>query len=216
MVKNKIEAKKIKSVSADYSFDQTIIAIGASTGGPRALEAVLTQLPNELPSPILIVQHIPGGFTKSLAERLNTLVPFTVKEASDQEVIDRNTVYISPGDRHMKVKNSNRELVIKLSKEAPLRGHRPSVDVLFQSIADINNRKKIAVVLTGMGKDGAEGIRILKANDPVSKVIAEAQETAIIYGMPKAAVNTNCVDHELPLPEIGRTITNIMLETGGK
>jgi two-component system chemotaxis response regulator CheB len=206
--------RKIKSALTEHTLEKTLIAIGTSTGGPRALEAVLTQLPNELPAPILIVQHIPEGFTKSLAERLDSLFPFTVKEASNQEVIDSNTVYIAPGGFQMKVRKRGKKLVIDLSNESPLRGHRPSVDVLFQSIADINIRKKIAVILTGMGRDGAEGIKVLKTKDANSVVIAEAQETAIIYGMPKAAVNTNCVDHELPLSRIGKTITNI-IKTGG-
>jgi|SRR5690625_2616315 len=193
-------------------FKESIIAIAASTGGPRALEAVLTQLPDRLTAPILIVQHIPAGFTKSLAARLDSRATFTVKEAADQEVIQNNRVYIAPGGFHMKVKNRrNKELVIELSKEMPVRGHRPSADILFNSIANIHNRNKIAVVLTGMGRDGAEGIRKLKNNDPASIVIAEAEETAIIYGMPKAAVNTNCVDHELPLTKIGISMTNIML-----
>ncbi|MFA1820656.1 CheB methylesterase domain-containing protein [Virgibacillus oceani] len=210
MIKNEAEIKS-------PAFEQTIIAIGTSTGGPRALEAVLSQLPDKLPSPILIVQHIPAGFTKSLAERLNSRVPFTVKEAIDQEVIHNNTVYIAPGDFHMKVRSRrNKELVLELSKEAPLRGHRPSADILFYSIANLPNQNKVAAVLTGMGKDGAEGIIKLKNKDPNCVIIAESEETAIIYGMPKAAVNTNCVDHVLPLSQVGRIITNIIFKAGGK
>lgn len=205
----------IKLTSQDHELDQSIIVIGTSTGGPRALQQVLGELPNQLPAPILIVQHIPSGFTKSLAQRLNSLMSFTVKEAEENEVIYDNTVYIAPGDCHMELRSSTKELVIKLTKDAPLRGHRPSVDVLLFSFAKIKHRNKIAVILTGMGKDGAEGIRKLKSNDPSSVVIAEAEETAIVYGMPKAAVNTKCVDYVLPLPQVGAAITNIMNKKGG-
>ena len=217
MMKNEIvKQARDTPVSSCQPLDKTVIAIGTSTGGPRALEKVLSQMPNKLPAPVLIVQHMPAGFTKSLAERLNRLVDFPVKEAEDLEVIERNAAYIAPGDFHMKVKNRNRELVIELSKDAPIRGHRPSVDILLHSISEIYHINKIAIILTGMGRDGAEGIRKLKSDDPNAIVIAESEETAVIYGMPRAAVNTNCVDHELPLSQIGKALINIIRKEGGK
>ncbi|GAB3794755.1 hypothetical protein GCM10028868_12810 [Virgibacillus kimchii] len=173
-------------------------------------------MPDELPGSVLVVQHMPAGFTKSLAERLDKLVPFTVKEPAHLETVHRNTVYIAPGGYHMRVRKRNEKSVIELTKDSPLRGHRPSVDVLLHSIAEIKDTNKIAVILTGMGRDGAAGIVKLKTVDPHAIVIAEAQETATIYGMPRAAVHTNCVDYELPLPRIGKVITNILRKKGGK
>jgi two-component system chemotaxis response regulator CheB len=196
----------------DHPFGETIIVIGASTGGPAALEETFTQLPGELPGIVLVVQHMPAGFTKSLAERLDKLVHFHVKEPEHLEVIRSNTAYIAPGGCHMRIRVRNTGLVIDLSRDEPIQGHRPSVDSLLYSVAEINNARKIAVILTGMGRDGAAGIQKLKSTDPNALVVAEARDTAIIYGMPKAAVLTQSVDYELPLPQIGRTITNMLHE----
>lgn len=216
MLQNSLVEQAVKPVLPFQSFEKTVIAIGTSTGGPRALENVFTQMPKKLPGPVLVVQHMPAGFTKSLAERLNRLVDFSVKEAENLEVIHRNTAYIAPGGCHMKLRNRNRKLVIELSKDAPFGGHRPSVDVLLHSIAEMYHINKIAVILTGMGSDGADGIRQLKSNDPNTVVIAESQETAVIYGMPRAAVNTNMVDHVVPLSQVGKKLINIIGKIRGE
>lgn len=191
------------------AYEHTLVAIGTSTGGPRALQKVLTDLPSGFSTPLLIVQHMPKGFTKSLADRLNTLTSIHVKEAEHGEVIKKSTAYIAPGDYHMKVEESGTSIVIKLTKEAAHNGLRPAVDVLFYSLAMIK-RNKVAVILTGMGTDGAIGITRLKENDPNTVVIAETEETAVVYGMPKAAVNTNCVNHVVPLYQIAETINRIV------
>ncbi|WP_430785895.1 protein-glutamate methylesterase/protein-glutamine glutaminase [Virgibacillus flavescens] len=196
-----------KSISKVHS--QTVIVLGTSTGGPRALQRVLTDLPDQFITPILVVQHMPAGFTKSLAERLNTLTSIHIKEATNGEIIQKSTVYIAPGDYHMKIKKSGTSLAIELTKEADRNGHRPSVDVLFNSLAEITNVNKIAVILTGMGADGSKGITYLKEIDSETVVIAENEESSIVYGMPKAAVKTNAVDHVVHLNQVGETISNL-------
>lgn len=193
--------------------EETIIAIGTSTGGPRALQRVLTDLPHDFSKPILIVQHMPKGFTKSLADRLDTLSPIHVKEASHGEIINDRTAYIAPGDYHMKAKRIGKSLTIELSKEEPLNGFRPAVNILFDSIAKLNNMNKVAVVLTGMGNDGSKGIKRLKESDADTVIVAESVETAIVYGMPKAAVETNCVNYIVPLTQIAQTLSNIVSRT---
>lgn len=186
---------------------QTIVLLGTSTGGPRALQKVLTSLPKDFNTPFLIVQHMPAGFTKSLAKRLDTLCHFHVKEAEHGETLKRKTVYIAPGDYHMRVKlNGSSELVIENSKDEPINNHRPSVDALFESVSYLKNVNKVAVILTGMGNDGSKGIKKLKQMDKNCMVISEAKETAIIYGMPKAAYETGAVDHVLPLDQIGELL----------
>lgn len=195
--------------SHDDDIKNMLIAIGTSTGGPRALQKVLTDLPSDFTEPILIVQHMPKTFTKSLANRLNKLTAIHVKEAEHGEVIKHQTAYIAPGDYHMKVKMTGENFVVELTKEKPFQGFRPSVDVLLESLAALRTNKT-AVILTGMGSDGSGGIKRLKENDPEAVVIAEAAETAIVYGMPKAAVETNCVNHVVPLYDVANTINHVV------
>lgn len=194
---------------------QTIIVIGTSTGGPRALQRVLTDLPDDFSIPIVIVQHMPAGFTKSLADRLNTLTNVHIKEASHGEVMQKSTVYIAPGNSHIKVRRMGTYFAIELSQEPERNGHRPSVDVLFESLAETTNVNKIAVILTGMGSDGSKGLTYLKEKDPNTIVIAEKEESSIVYGMPKAAVKTNTVNHIVHLHQIGETITHLVMKTRG-
>ena len=194
---------------ASTIYKKTLIAIGTSTGGPRALQKVLTDLPDDFSAPILIVQHMPKRFTKSLAERLNTLTAIHVKEAIHGEIIKNHTAYIAPGDYHMKARKQGTSYVIELTKENPLFGFRPAVDMLLDSFITLEVNK-LAVILTGMGSDGSEGIKRLKKSDAKAVVVAEAAETAIVYGMPKAAVGTKCVNHIVPLYEIGKTMDDVV------
>jgi two-component system, chemotaxis family, protein-glutamate methylesterase/glutaminase len=187
-----------------------IICIGTSTGGPRALQQVVTSLPSSIPAPILIVQHMPPGFTKSLANRLNALSEISVKEAEDGEVLMRGTAYIAPGGFHLKVKENRGDLVTVLDNlERPRGGHRPAVDVMFESVSEILNYDKIVVVMTGMGTDGSKGLVKLKESSNV-KVIAEAEESCVVYGMPKAAVSTNLVDEIKSIENIAGCIMKYM------
>ncbi|WP_229740600.1 protein-glutamate methylesterase/protein-glutamine glutaminase [Ornithinibacillus halotolerans] len=185
---------------------KSLIMIGTSTGGPRALQQLIQDLPKDLRSPILIVQHMPATFTKSLAERLNNLSDFHIKEAVHNEVIKERTIYIAPGDCHMKVRSFGSILKIELTSEPKISTYQPSVDILLQSVANIKGVNKLAVILTGMGNDGSEGIKLLKEKDPNVMILAESSKTAIINGMPKAAIKTNAVDYIVPINQMGEMI----------
>ncbi|KGX88619.1 protein-glutamate methylesterase/protein-glutamine glutaminase [Pontibacillus marinus] len=189
-----------------------LIAIGASTGGPRALQKVLMQLPEDLPAPVLIVQHMPQGFTKSLANRLNTLCQVHVKEAENGEVLQKGTVYIAPGDFHMTVRKVGMSLAIQLSQTPERLGHRPSVDVMFESLLGLNNYETYAIVLTGMGSDGARGLEMLKKKSEHVVALAESSESSVVYGMPKAAFQTNQVDHVVHLNDVTNTVMKLIGE----
>lgn len=197
-------------ISSPQQYTESVLTIGTSTGGPRALQQVLTSLPADFPAPILIVQHMPPHFTKSLAERLNTLCRIHIKEAVHGEVIKKGTAYIAPGDYHMKVRKVGTSLAIELSKESLRNGHRPSVSVLFDSISILRRINKVCVVLTGMGKDGADGIEQIKCRDKEAIVIAESEESSVVYGMPAAAIATKCVNHVVHLNKVGETINRII------
>lgn len=187
------------------STTKKIVCIGTSTGGPRALQAVLTKLPADLKAPLLIVQHMPPGFTRSLASRLDSLSKITVKEAENDELLENGTAYIAPGGYHLTVKRSARGLVIQLDQTLPINGHRPSVDTLFESISKIADYAKIAVIMTGMGADGSKGLIHLNKSGKL-KVIAESIDSSIVFGMPKAAISTNLVNEVQNVEDIAKTI----------
>jgi len=183
-----------------------IVLIGTSTGGPRALQTVLTNLPQSINAPILVVQHMPPGFTKSLAERLDSLCHIHVKEAEDGELIQKGTAYIAPGGFHLKVRKIGTGLAIVLEQSEPRNGHRPSVDVMFESVAnELIDFTKTTVIMTGMGSDGANGLIELKRKGQVN-AIAESQETSIVFGMPKAAIATHLIDTVKNVENIAKTI----------
>lgn len=185
---------------------QTIVAIGTSTGGPKALNEVIPYIPGDVPAALLVVQHMPPGFTKSLAERLNTLSDLQVKEAEDGDRIQPGCVYIAPGDYHMLLaRNKEGVFSIKLTKDPAVGGHRPAVNVTMNSIAESGFPKVIGVIMTGMGTDGSEGIaNIKKKNDGL--IISQDEESCVVYGMPKAAVRTGVVDEVVPLKQIADVI----------
>ncbi|MEW9667654.1 chemotaxis response regulator protein-glutamate methylesterase [Ammoniphilus sp. 3BR4] len=194
---------KIKALSSQNELPKLIL-IGTSTGGPKALQIVLASLPSNLPAAILIVQHMPSGFTKSLSQRLNSICDIQVMEAEDGMVINRGSAYIAPGDYHMELKRkSSGSLVIRLNQTEPKSGHRPSVDMLFESVAQLDYPDTYAVVMTGMGSDGTKGIKALKTTRGCKEVIAEDESTCVVFGMPKAAIASGNVDTVLPLPKIG-------------
>jgi two-component system, chemotaxis family, protein-glutamate methylesterase/glutaminase len=184
-----------------------IIVIGTSTGGPRALQEVLTRIPKNIESPIIIVQHMPPGFTKSLAKRLNSLCEIEVKEAEDGEIIKNGTAYIAPGGFHLKIKKIGTSLAAVLEQSEQRNGHRPSVDVLFESAGELQDYAKIAVIMTGMGSDGAKGLVSMNENGMV-KAIAESQQTSIVFGMPKAAISTNLIDSVENVENIAKAIVS--------
>lgn len=187
-----------------------IILIGTSTGGPRALQEVITKIPANVDAPILIVQHMPAGFTKSLAARLDQLSEIHVKEAEQGDLLQKGTAYIAPGGYHLKLRKVGSAFAVVLDNQEPPRaGHRPSVDVLFEDVSQYSEFDKIAVIMTGMGYDGSKGLVSLKKTGNVT-AIAESAETCIVYGMPKAAVETQLVDEVADVDDIARTIMKYM------
>lgn len=184
-----------------------IVAIGTSTGGPRALQQVLCELPEDVPAAILVVQHMPAKFTKSLADRLDTLCRIRVVEAEDGMEPAAGTVYIAPGGFHMTLCKEQGKIKLRLTEDPPRNGHRPSVDVMFESLLSFPELERTAVLMTGMGVDGAQGMKKLYEQG-VLRTIAEDQSTCIVYGMPRAAVELGCVKHSVPLSNIAAQILN--------
>lgn len=177
-----------------------LLVIGTSTGGPKALQELLPLLPASLPVPCLIVQHMPATFTKAFADRLNGLCQVTVKEAEHGEPTRSGHVYIAPGGQHMFWRPKGSQGHLELGAEPASTLHRPSVDVMFNSVAEAYPRQVLAMILTGMGSDGAKGMEALKQKGAFT--VAEAEETCVVYGMPRAAFERGCVDVVSPLGEL--------------
>ena len=195
-------ARPVAPVSA-YEDGGRLVAIGSSTGGVEALLQVLSAYPANCP-PTLVVQHMPGGYTKSFAARLDRRIAPTVVEAVDGAPLEQGTVYIAPGGvAHLMVANAN-GLRCQLRAEAPVGNHRPSVDVLFQSVSAAAPRNAIGVILTGMGGDGAEGL--LSMRKAGARTIGQDEATSTVYGMPRVAFELGAVETQLPLEEIGPAI----------
>jgi two-component system chemotaxis response regulator CheB len=177
-----------------------LIVLGCSTGGPKALQDFLPFLPKNLPVPMLIVQHMPTSFTKPFADRLNSICQLEIKEASHGDIPKPGNVYIAPGGIHMHIKHQLGKYSIELNPEPANTLHRPSVDVLFQSAFDSVTAQMLAVILTGMGSDGAQGMKKLKTKGTYT--MAEAESSCVVYGMPKSAVELGCVDVVVPVQEM--------------
>ncbi len=204
-----VPAKKADQAGLRQNYLKTLIVIGTSTGGPKALQEVIPFIPDDLPAAVVIVQHMPPGFTKSLADRLNTLSRLTVKEGENNEVIKPGFAYIAPGDFHMEVFGDGPDMKIRLTKGPPLGSLRPAVNVLMDSVAKSGFHSVIGVVMTGMGNDGKEGIvKMKKANNAV--IISQDEQSCVVYGMPKSAVSTGVVDEIVPLKEISEVIVKYM------
>ncbi len=162
-----------------------LIVIGASTGGTQAIETVLTRMPADVP-PILITQHMPAGFTKAFADRLNGVCPMRVIEAAGNEPLERGVAYVAPGDYHLTVDRQGLRLLTRLDQKAPIHYQRPAVDALFASAATLRGLPIVALLLTGMGADGADGMVTLRQAG--AETIAEAEESCVVFGMPKEAI----------------------------
>lgn len=210
-LRNKTDSVLDKKINVPRSTGfSDLVAIGTSTGGPKALKVVLEQIPARFPAPIVIVQHMPANFTKSLAQRLNSLCAIEVVEGEEGMVLKQGTAYIAPGGYHMGVVQSGGgQYKISLSKQDLRNGHRPSVDVLYESILPLTTLKRHAVLLTGMGNDGAKAMKQLY-DSGVTSTIAESEETCIVYGMPRSAIEQKCVNYVLPLHEIGAKLVQVV------
>jgi two-component system chemotaxis response regulator CheB len=179
------------------------VVLGASTGGTQAIEAVLLGLPGDSPG-IAIVQHMPERFTAMYAERLNTLCAMTVREAQDGDRMQRGVVLIAPGGKHMQLRKAGGQYYAVISDGPPVNRHKPSVDVLFQSAAECAGKDALAIILTGMGNDGARGMKLL--HDGGARTVAQNEETCVVFGMPMEAIRLQCVDDILPLHQVAHAI----------
>jgi two-component system chemotaxis response regulator CheB len=201
-----ISEKNVKS-NATLKY---IIAIGCSTGGPKALQSIIPYLPENLPAAVLVVQHMPPGFTNTLAERLDAKSKVVVREATNKEKLLAGHVYIAPGDYHMLLETSvNGDILINLDKSPPVGGHRPSVDVMMNSLSETGFKNIIGVILTGMGSDGSIGVKKLKE---INKgfIIAQDEDSCVVYGMPKMAYQTGAVDKVVSLSKISDEIIQFL------
>ncbi len=187
--------------------EKKIVAIASSTGGPKALQMVVPFLPENLDAPVLIVQHMPKGFTASFADRLNQFSKMRVKEAEDGEPLENGVVYIAQGGTHMNVRSrKNGKSTIHYSDEPPRQGVKPCANYLFESLAYSEHEKIICVVMTGMGADGTEGILHLKERKQ-PYVVTQDKDSCVVYGMPGSAVHAKLSDATVKLEEIAKTIT---------
>jgi two-component system chemotaxis response regulator CheB len=184
----------------DLSAPTRIVAIGVSTGGPNALQYLFSQLPAEFAGSILVVQHMPDGFTDLFARRLDETCPIRVKEAQSGDLLTASRVLICPGNRHMRVKRLPLGNVAVLNEDPPVNGHRPSVDVLFHSVAEEFGAQSLGLLMTGMGEDGASGMGAIRAAGGMT--MAQDQESSVVFGMPKAAIERGHVMRVLSLQDL--------------
>ncbi|MBB5218606.1 MAG: chemotaxis response regulator protein-glutamate methylesterase [Treponema sp.] len=187
-----------------------IVAIGISTGGPNALREVLAKIDPKFPKPILIVQHMPAGFTKEFASSLDRICPLNVKEAEDGDLIHPGQVYVAPGDYHIKVEKSTLCNVIRLSQEPQRNGHRPSADVLFESVAKMYKNRALGVIMTGMGKDGA--VELAEMRKQGAWTLGQDEKSAIVYGMPRAAFELGAVQKQVSLEDMASEMNKLLAE----
>jgi two-component system chemotaxis response regulator CheB len=196
----------VDSPAANFKPGRKIIAIGSSTGGVEALITVLQKFPPNCP-PTVITQHMPPTFTKSFADRLNRLCAPVVEEATDGARLEIGKIYLAPGgERHLQVVHPHAP-ACRLLDHDPVNGHRPSVDVLFDSVAELAGRNAVGVILTGMGRDGASGL--LKMRDAGARTIGQNEKTCVVYGMPRVAFELGAVENQFPLSSIGEEILKI-------
>jgi two-component system, chemotaxis family, protein-glutamate methylesterase/glutaminase len=179
------------------------VVLGSSTGGTQAIEQVLLSLPADSPG-IAIVQHMPEKFTAMYAQRLDSLCAVNVREARDGDRLERGVVLIAPGGRHMQLRKAGGQYYAVVMDGPPVNRHKPSVDVLFRSAAECAGRDVLAIILTGMGDDGARGMKVL--HDKGARTIAQNEETCVVFGMPKEAIAMGGVDDVLPLPRVADAI----------
>lgn len=210
-----IQGKRIddsdKICSASFNFDDPkkieVVAIGASTGGPSALKTLFSELPVNLDVAIVVSQHMPKGFTASFSSRLNESSEYLIREAEDGEPLEKGKALIAPGGYHLMFEQSNNIVNVKLKSGSAYDKNIPSINTMFISISNIFKSKVLGVVLTGMGSDGKEGVFSIK--NLRGRVIAESEETAVVFGMPNEAIKTGIVDKVVPLDDIPEAIISV-------
>ena len=193
-----------KAMPSQYRKPSRVVAIGISTGGPNSLQFALSQLPADFPGTLLIVQHMPEGFTEMFAKRLDEICAISVKEAQSGDMLLAGRALVCPGSRHLKVKRLPLGDVAVLSDEPRVNGHRPSADVLFKSVAEEFGRQSVAVLMTGMGEDGAQGMGAVKAAGGMT--IAQSEESCVVFGMPKAAIERGYAVRVVGLDAMANTL----------
>jgi two-component system chemotaxis response regulator CheB len=200
-----LEEHRLRSHPRPFHEGSTVIIVGASTGGPPALQQLLSELPASLPAAIVVVQHMPAGFTSSLAQRLNEISEIAVQEASDGDRLAQGLALVAPGDFHLRFKG-DRQVALD---QGPRRNHvRPAVDVTMESAAEVHGSSTIGVILTGMGSDGVRGARRLKAVG--GTIIVEHESTCVVYGMPRGVVEAGLADRIVPLHEIAAALQELV------
>ena len=191
-----------------------LVAIGISTGGPQALEFLLSQLPPDFPGAIVVVQHMPEGFTEMFARRLDELCPLRVKEAQSGDMLQAGRVLVCPGSRHIRVKRLAMGDLVMLNEEPRVNGHRPSVDVLFHSVAEEFGSHAVAVLMTGMGDDGAEGLGAVKKAGGMT--IAQTEESCVVFGMPRVAIERGYAMRVVALDVLSSTLQALCVRWEGR
>ncbi len=194
------DLKPIIAQSSEKTESDKIVAIGTSTGGPSALIKVFNKFTRKFPAPVLVVQHMPEGFTAAFSKRLNDSSKIKVKEAEDGDIVLPGHGYVAPGHSHMSIVKRRNGFQLKVYKAEKVSGHMPSIDVLFDSVAQELGEKSIGVIMTGMGRDGAEGMLKIKNNG--GHTIAQDEETSVVFGMNRVAVELGGVNEIVPLDEI--------------
>jgi two-component system chemotaxis response regulator CheB len=207
-------AARPEKISAAKTIPSKLVAIGISTGGPQALEYLLAQLPPDFPGSIVVVQHMPEGFTDMFARRLDELCSLSVKEAQSGDMLLAGRVLICPGSRHIKVKRLAMGDVVILNEDERVNGHRPSADVLFNSVAEEFGSLAIAVLMTGMGDDGAQGLGAVKKAGGMT--IAQSEDSCVVFGMPKAAIERGYATRVVALDTLSSTLQALCVGGAGK
>lgn len=207
---SKIKLKKFikEQESKPFSDKERVVAIGISTGGPKALQTIIPMFPENIDAAVLVVQHMPPKFTKSLADRLDVLSNVKVKEAEDGDVIKKGVVFIAPGDYHMTVSDERGIKYIRLNQNPPCTGHRPSANVMFDSVAESYGKNAIGVIMTGMGGDGAEKLK--KLREFGGRTIGQDKDSCVVYGMPRVAAEMGAVEFVEELEKIPKKILELL------
>lgn len=211
-----VDRKRRRSVRQDRARKAPVggptnkmVAIGASTGGTEAIFEVIKNFPSDC-APTVVVQHMPPVFTKLYADRMDQTCRVNVKEAQDGDWLQPGTVLIAPGEHHMRLERQGKRYKVRLTREEKVNGHRPSVDVMFDSVAKLAGKKAVGVILTGMGKDGARGL--LSMRHAGARTIGQDSDTSVVYGMPKVAYDIGAVEYQLPITEISDQILKLLID----